>query len=96
MLEEQAHNKHRNGFQHGNKIGPRFKPGESGNQGVGYLEDGTMVVVESARDRIGQDIALTVTSSLQTSAGRMIFGRIAGGDESRPLEPGRPLAQKSG
>jgi uncharacterized protein YacL len=53
------------------------KPGESASQGVGYLDDGTMVVVENARDRVGQDIVLTVTSSLQTSAGRMIFGRLA-------------------
>lgn len=59
------------------------KPGESPNQGVGYLEDGTMVVVEHARDRIGQDVALSVTSSLQTSAGRMIFGKLAGEHNER-------------
>lgn len=53
------------------------KPGESPTQGVGYLEDGTMVVVEGARDQLGRDIALTVTSSLQTSAGRMIFGKLS-------------------
>lgn len=52
------------------------KPGESAGQGVGYLEDGTMVVVEQARDRIGQDVTLTVTSALQTSAGRMVFGKL--------------------
>jgi uncharacterized protein YacL len=55
------------------------KPGEEQGQGVGYLEDGTMVVVEGGRDRIGQSVALTVTSVLQTSAGRMIFGRCEGG-----------------
>ena len=52
-----------------------IKPGEEATQGIGYLDDGTMVVVENARDRIGEVVLLTVTSSLQTSAGRMIFGR---------------------
>ena len=55
-----------------------IKAGEEPGQGVGYLEDGTMVVVEGGRDRIGQAIDLTVTSVLQTSAGRMIFGRLEG------------------
>jgi len=49
--------------------------GEESHQGVGYLDDGTMVVVEGANNRIGQTIPITVTSSLQTSAGRMIFGK---------------------
>jgi uncharacterized protein YacL len=51
------------------------KAGEEPGQGVGYLEDGTMVVVESGRDHIGQQINIAVTSVLQTSAGRMVFGR---------------------
>jgi uncharacterized protein YacL len=51
------------------------KPGEEADQGIGYLDDGTMVVVENARNKIGRDVALSVTSSLQTSAGKMIFGR---------------------
>jgi uncharacterized protein YacL len=51
------------------------KPGEESGQGVGYLEDGTMVVIEGGRDHIGEDIAAAVTSVLQTSAGRMVFGR---------------------
>lgn len=54
------------------------KPGEEAGQGVGYLEDGTMVVAEGARDRLGEVVDLTVTSVLQTSAGRMIFGRMEG------------------
>jgi len=45
---------------------------------VGYLDDGTMVVVEQGRSAIGQEVAITVTSVLQTNAGRMIFGRIEG------------------
>jgi uncharacterized protein YacL len=54
------------------------KPGEEHGQGVGYLDDGTMVVVEGGRDQIGRTIRATVTSVLQTSAGRMIFGRFEG------------------
>jgi uncharacterized protein YacL len=57
------------------------KAGESVGQGVGYLDDGTMVVVEQGRAFLNQEVELIVTSALQTSAGRMIFGRIgdAGG-----------------
>lgn len=51
------------------------KPGEGPTQGVAYLEDGTMVVVEGARDKLGQDIEITVTNALQTNAGKMIFGK---------------------
>ena len=51
------------------------RAGEEAQQGIGYLEDGTMVVVEDGRNKIGQTIQITVTSSLQTSAGRMIFGK---------------------
>ena len=61
-----------------------IKPGEESQQGIGYLDDGTMVVVEDARDRIGEMILIAVTSSLQTSAGRMIFGKCerSGGADS--------------
>lgn len=51
------------------------KAGEEAGQGVGYLDDGTMIVIESGRDHIGQQVMITVTSVLQTSAGRMIFGK---------------------
>jgi uncharacterized protein YacL len=51
------------------------KPGEEPRQGVGYLDDGTMVVVESGREHIGETVLIAVTSVLQTSAGRMVFGR---------------------
>jgi uncharacterized protein YacL len=54
------------------------KPGDQLGQGVGYLDDGTMVVVEQGRAAIGQEVGITVTSVLQTNAGRMIFGRIEG------------------
>ncbi len=52
-----------------------IKAGEEAQQGIGYLEDGTMVVIEDGRGRIGEKIQITVTSALQTSAGRMIFGK---------------------
>jgi uncharacterized protein YacL len=51
------------------------KEGEEAGQGVGYLDDGTMVVVESGRDQVGKTVEIAVTSVLQTSAGRMIFGK---------------------
>jgi len=58
-----------------------IKPGENPNQGVGYLEDGTMVVVENAREKVNEHIELLVTSTLQTSAGRMIFGKLSESDD---------------
>ncbi|MEK7994162.1 MAG: PIN/TRAM domain-containing protein [Planctomycetota bacterium] len=55
-----------------------IKPGEEAEQGIGYLDDGTMVVVEGGRNKIGRDLLISVTSSLQTSAGKMIFGKFEG------------------
>lgn len=52
-----------------------IKEGKEEGQGVGYLEDGTMVVVEDAHDDIGSDLEVVVTSVFQTAAGRMIFSR---------------------
>jgi len=52
-----------------------IKPGEESQQGIGYLDDGTMIVVEEGRNKIGEKVLITVTSALQTSAGRMIFGK---------------------
>jgi len=52
-----------------------IKIGEEIGQGIGYLDDGTMVVIEGGRNHIAERIAVTVTSVLQNSAGRMIFGR---------------------
>ena len=54
------------------------KAGEEAGQGVGYLDDGTMIVVEGAREHVGKTVQLEVTSVLQTSAGRMIFGKCLG------------------
>ncbi len=53
------------------------KPGEEMGQGIGYLDDGTMIVVEGGREYIGKEVKVNVTSVLQTSAGRMIFGKCA-------------------
>ena len=51
------------------------KQGKDPRQGVGYLEDGTMVVVEEGKNFIGKKIKIVVTSLLQTSTGRIIFGK---------------------
>jgi uncharacterized protein YacL len=67
-----------------------IRPGEEAGQGVGYLEDGTMVVVEQGRDLIGQKIPVTVNNVYQTSAGRMIFGKPAAS-----VKPVSPVAPKS-
>lgn len=56
------------------------KAGKEPGQGVGYLEDGTMVVVQDGRDLVGSDADVEVTSVLQTSGGRMIFARPASSD----------------
>jgi uncharacterized protein YacL len=53
-----------------------LRPGEQRGQAVGYLDDGTMVVAEDGYEALGQEVTLTVTSTLQTSAGRLIFGRL--------------------
>jgi uncharacterized protein YacL len=55
-----------------------IKRGEEQGQGVGYLDDGTMVVVEQGVHHLGEIVRMVVTSVLQTSAGRMIFGRLEG------------------
>jgi len=52
-----------------------LKEGKEKDQGVGYLDDGTMVVVDNSRRMIGQNVDITVTSVLQTTVGKMIFGR---------------------
>ncbi|MFI4861469.1 MAG: PIN/TRAM domain-containing protein [Phycisphaerales bacterium JB063] len=66
------------------------KPGESSTQGVGYLEDGTMVVVENGRTHLDHVVDLVVTSTLQTSAGRMIFGKFAHEEDEKQAASGQP------
>ena len=52
-----------------------IREGREAHQGVGYLEDGTMIVIENGRRLIGETVDVAVTSALQTNAGRMIFAR---------------------
>jgi len=65
-----------------------LKEGKEYNQGVAYLDDGTMVVVDNARRMISKTIDIVVTSVLQTTAGKMIFGRyIEAGAASNAVAP---------
>lgn len=74
------------------------KQGEQAGQAVGYLDDGTMVVAENGGGEIGREVSLTVTSSLQTSAGRLIFGRLGGdaGEIGSGAAPGASGSAASG
>ena len=62
-----------------------LKEGKEYNQGVAYLDDGTMVVVDNARRMIGKTVDIVVTSVLQTTAGKMIFGRYIEGPGAQPV-----------
>jgi hypothetical protein len=66
-----------------------LREGKEYNQGVAYLDDGTMVVVDGARKMINKTIDITVTSVHQTTAGKMIFGRY---DERGEQQVPRPAA----
>src|SRR5256885_2330434 len=66
-----------------------LKEGKEFNQGIAYLDDGTMVVVDNARKMIGKTVESSVTSVLQTTAGKMIFGRY---EEKRAEAPHHPPA----
>ena len=72
-----------------NAVKPRYLPGEvftvevvgrgeGVSQGIGYLDDGTMVVVENGRSSIGKEVRVSVSSTLQTDAGKMLFVRLKG------------------
>src|SRR5271163_865427 len=61
-----------------------LKEGKEYNQGVAYLDDGTMVVVDNAKRQIAKTIDITVTSVLQTTAGKMIFGKFDERHQERP------------
>jgi len=62
-----------------------LREGKSQGQGVAYLDDGTMVVIENARRFIGKEVEVAVTSVLQTTAGRMIFSEIKNGGANRKM-----------
>jgi uncharacterized protein YacL len=68
-----------------------IKEGNQPNQGVGYMDDGTMIVVEGGRDYIDQEVDVLVTSVLQTVAGKMIFASVKGQEEE-----GSDWAERSG
>jgi hypothetical protein len=67
-----------------------LREGKEYNQGVAYLDDGTMVVVDGARRMINKTIDITVTSVHQTTAGKMIFGRL---DDRNELPSSRVVQQ---
>jgi len=74
-----------------------LKEGKEYNQGVAYLDDGTMVVVDNARKLIGKTVEISVTSVLQTTAGKMIFGKFdergaVSRAEARPERKPQPVA----
>jgi uncharacterized protein YacL len=78
-----------------------LKEGKEAGQGVAYLDDGTMVVVEQGKRAIGRTIDVAVTTVLQTTAGKMIFcrwpeGMAAGGAESEPRREARPVDRREG
>jgi uncharacterized protein YacL len=80
-----------------------LKEGKEYNQGVAYLDDGTMVVVDNARRMISKNIDVVVTSVLQTTAGKMIFGRYiegpgsqAGGSAGQAAMPAQSAAVAAG
>src|SRR5438477_4405034 len=70
-----------------------LKEGKEFNQGIAYLDDGTMVVVDNARIMIGKTVESSVTSVLQTTAGKMIFGRY---EEKRGEIPHHPREERAG
>jgi uncharacterized protein YacL len=79
----------------GEKMSVRvIKRGEDAGQGVGYLDDGTMVVVEQGAGHVNQEVEFTVTNTRQTSAGKMIFGRLG---DAPPVNPSsrKPRSQPS-
>jgi len=70
-----------------------LKEGKEYNQGVAYLDDGTMVVIDNARKMISKTIDVVVTSVLQTTAGKMIFGRYVDATPAAAPQPVRVSAQ---
>lgn len=81
-------------FLHGDMLRVKvMREGEGAGQGVGFLDDGTMVVIEFASSMVGQEVDATVTSVLQSSAGRMIFARPVGMENTAlptAADKGRP------
>lgn len=70
------------------------QPGQDSHQAVGYLDDGTMVVVDNAKQFIGQTLTVEATRVLQTAAGKMMFAKHHEKIAARPSKPQGPQAQK--
>ena len=66
-----------------------MRPGEEAGQAVGYLEDGTMVVVEAAVEHVGSVVEVRATSVIQTSGGRMVFARLKNSGQGKGRDAGR-------
>ena len=64
-----------------------MRPGKESGQGVGFLDDGTMVVVDNARKKVGKRIHCVVTSLVQTASGRMVFARFESTSEQQAGSP---------
>ena len=73
-----------------------LKPGKEPGQAVGYLDDGSMVVVERGRPHLGTDLPVRVTSVLTTANGRLVFGVPAGEPEDDVHRSRRPASRPSG
>ena len=71
------------------------KPGKEAGQAVGYLDDGSMVVVEHVRDRLGTEITVRVTSVLTTANGRLVFGKAADGTGLGDRGPRPPTRRRT-
>lgn len=69
------------------------RPGEQPGQAVGYLDDGTMIVVEDAAHAIDREVKVDVVSALQTSAGRLVFARLTDGEGAAPAPAMEPPAR---
>ena len=72
------------------------RPGKEGGQGVGFLDDGTMVVVDNARKRVGKFVTCNVTSVVQTASGRMIFARYESKQQSSSPEQSQEESEQKG
>jgi uncharacterized protein YacL len=72
-----------------------LKPGDQPDQGVGFLDDGTMVVVEQGRGHLNEEVEFMVTNTRQTSAGRMIFGRLGNHENGSRSASTRPHRNES-
>ena len=72
------------------------KPGDLPGQGVGYLQDGTMVVVEQGRGHVSRDVDVLVTNTRQTTAGRMVFARVADPAPAKPVAAAAAAAAANG